>query len=276
MRPPDRPCASAGHHRVEDRVRGAVRQEREQRGPVARCVWHSACVPRDARAACAGRLTHSSGVHCCLPSLGAAAFYSKLIDKNYQDGEVTGMLLAFPTCMVNLLEVRHGCSKRPQGACGGRGLDAGPAHGTCAPIIFTAWRRCALMSAGQDERAHSHSQRRRGGGSQPAQGPGDTGEAPACACGCVNAALRVTRVVRTHWVPLRGARRACHADHQQHRGHPVPVLQRLPRGVRQLGRRQRSGGRRRRQHVRNACLWERGVAAARTQNTHSRNVRDHL
>ena len=36
-----------------------------------------------------------------------AAFYSKIFEKCDQTGEVTGMLMAYPACMVHLLEV--GC-----------------------------------------------------------------------------------------------------------------------------------------------------------------------
>jgi hypothetical protein len=39
---------------------------------------------------------------CCVP---CAAFFAKLIDKYFQEGEVTGLLLCYPNCAVHLLEV---------------------------------------------------------------------------------------------------------------------------------------------------------------------------
>uniref|UniRef100_A0A7S0RVP4 BLUF domain-containing protein n=1 Tax=Chlamydomonas leiostraca TaxID=1034604 RepID=A0A7S0RVP4_9CHLO len=34
------------------------------------------------------------------------AFYSKLVDKHSQEGEITGLLLCYPSCMVHLLEAK--------------------------------------------------------------------------------------------------------------------------------------------------------------------------
>ena len=36
-----------------------------------------------------------------------AAFHRKVIDKYDQNGEVTGMLLSYPACMIHMLEVNE-------------------------------------------------------------------------------------------------------------------------------------------------------------------------